>query len=47
MAIDIADYPNTQTKMKAIHEKSPAVSHEIETALTRIEKRKHSAAKKN
>jgi hypothetical protein len=46
MAIDTADYPTAQTKAKAIHEKSQAVSHEIETALAKIGKGKPSAAKK-
>lgn len=46
IAIDIADYPTTQTQAKAIHEKSQAVSREIETALAKIGERKPSAAKK-
>lgn len=46
MAIDTADYPTAQTKAKAIHEKSNAVSQEIEAALARIGKGKPSAAKK-
>jgi hypothetical protein len=46
IVIDIADYPTTQTQAKAIHEKSQAVSREIETALAKIGKRKPSAAKK-
>jgi hypothetical protein len=47
MAIDTADYPTAQTKAKAIHEKSQAVSHEIETALAKIGKKgKPSAGKK-
>jgi hypothetical protein len=46
IAIDIADYPTTQTHAKAIHEKSQAVSREIETALAKIGERKPSAAKK-
>ena len=46
MSIDTADYPTAQTKAKAIHEKSQAVSHEIETALAKIGKGKSSAAKK-
>lgn len=45
-AIDAADYPTAQTKAKAIHEKSQAVSQEIETALAKIGKGKPSAAKK-
>ena len=46
MAIDTADYPTAQTKAKAIHEKSQAVSHEIKAALAKIGKGKPSAAKK-
>jgi hypothetical protein len=46
IVIDIADYPTTQTQAKAIHEKSQAVSREIETALAKIGERKPSAAKK-
>ena len=46
MAIDTEDYPTAQTKAKAIHEKSQAVSHEIETALAKIGKGKPSAATK-
>ena len=46
MAIDTADYPVAQTKAIAIHEKSQAVSHEIEAALAKIGKGKPSAAKK-
>ncbi len=46
MAIDTADYPVAQTKAVAIHEKSQAVSHEIEAALAKIGKGKPSAAKK-
>lgn len=45
-AIDAADYPTAQTKAKAIHEKSQAVSQEIEAALAKIGKGKPSAAKK-
>jgi hypothetical protein len=45
-AIGTADYPSTQTKAKAIHEKSQAVSSEMETALAKIGKRKPSAPKK-
>lgn len=45
-AIDAADYPAAQTKAKAIHEKSQAVSQEIEAALAKIGKGKPSAAKK-
>jgi hypothetical protein len=46
MAIDTADYPTAQTKAKAIHEKSQAVSRDIETALAKIGKRKPSAVEK-
>jgi hypothetical protein len=46
MAIDTADYPVAQTKAVAIHEKSQAVSHEIEAALAKIGKGKPAAAKK-
>ncbi|MFM9906429.1 MAG: hypothetical protein ACKVP8_02230 [Nitrospiraceae bacterium] len=45
-AIDAADYPTAQTKARAIHEKSQAVSQEIKAALAKIGKRKPSAAKK-
>ncbi|MEY4706228.1 MAG: hypothetical protein RL042_2433 [Nitrospirota bacterium] len=45
-AIDAADYSAAQTKAKAIHEKSQAVSGEIEAALSKIGKGKPSAAKK-
>lgn len=44
-AIDAADYPTAQTKAKAIHEKSQAVSQEIKAALAKIGKKKPSAAK--
>jgi hypothetical protein len=44
-AIDTADYPTAHTNAKAIHEKSQAVSREIETALAKIGKRKPSVAK--
>lgn len=44
-ALDAADYPTAQTKAKAIHEKSQAVSLEIETALAKIGKGKPSAVK--
>lgn len=46
MAIDKSEYLVAQTKAKAIHEKSQAVSHEIESALAKIGKGKPSAAKK-
>lgn len=46
MAIDTSDYPTAQTKAKAIHEKSHAVSQEIEAALAKIGKMKASVAKK-
>lgn len=44
-ALDAADYPTAQTKAKAIHEKSQAVSQEIEAALAKIGKGKPSAVK--
>jgi hypothetical protein len=46
MMIDKTDYLAAQTKAKAIHEKSQAVSHEIESALAKIGKGKASPAKK-
>jgi hypothetical protein len=46
MAIDTSDYPTAQTKATAIHEKSRAVSQEIEAALAKIGKGKASVAKK-
>jgi hypothetical protein len=36
MAIDTAGYPTAHTKAKVIHEKSQAVSREIEAALARV-----------
>lgn len=47
MAIDTGDCPLAQTKAKAVHEKSQAISREIEKALARIGKGKPSAAKKD
>lgn len=46
MALDKADYQVAQTQAKAIHEKSAAVSHEIETALAKIGKGKVTGKKK-
>jgi len=46
MAIDTGDCPIAQTKAKAVHEKSQAISREIGTALAKIGKGKPSAAKK-
>ena len=46
MAIDKSEYLVAQTKAKAIHEKSQAVSHEIESALAKVGKGKPSAQKK-
>ena len=46
MAIDTEDYPTAQTRAKAIHEKSHAVSQEIEAALAKTGKGKPAAAKK-
>ncbi len=45
MSIDKADYIGAQSKAKAIHEKSQAVSHEIETAMAKVSKAKPVAAK--
>ncbi len=45
MALDKADYQAAQTQAKAIHEKSAAVSHEIETALAKIGKGKATGKK--
>ena len=36
MAIDTAGYPTAHTKAKVIHEKSQAVSREIEAVLARV-----------
>ncbi len=38
MALDKEDYPAAQAQAKAIHEKSQAVSAEIQTALTKVGK---------
>jgi hypothetical protein len=46
IAIDKGDYQAAQTQAKAIHEKSTAVSQEIETALAKIGKGKAPAKKK-
>lgn len=46
LAIDKEDYPAAQTQAKAIHEKSQAVSAEIQAALAKIGKGKGVAAKK-
>jgi hypothetical protein len=46
MMIDKGEYLEAETKAKAIHEKSRAVSQEIETALAKIAKAKSSTAKK-
>jgi len=45
MAIDKADYVGAHSKAKAIHDKSQAVSHEIETAMAKVSKSKPAAAK--
>jgi hypothetical protein len=45
-AIDREDYPAAQSQAKAIHEKSQAVSAEIQSALVKVGKRKSSASKK-
>ena len=45
-ALDKEDYPAAQTQAKAIHEKSQAVSTEIQLALAKVGKGKPSAPKK-
>ncbi len=46
IAIDKEDYPAAQTQAKAIHDKSQAVSAEIQQALAKVGKGKPSASKK-
>lgn len=46
VALDKEDYPAAQTQAKAIHDKSQAVSTEIQNALAKVGKGKPSAAKK-
>lgn len=46
IAIDKEDYPAAQAQAKAIHEKSQAVSTEIQQALAKVGKGKPSPAKK-
>lgn len=46
MMIDKSDYLGAQTKAKAIQQKGETVSHEIETALAKIGKGKHSTKRK-
>ncbi|HEY7128597.1 MAG TPA: hypothetical protein VH332_02935 [Nitrospira sp.] len=46
MLVDKADYTTAQTKAKAIQDKANAVSHEIDTALSKIGKGKAIAKKK-
>jgi len=46
LAIDKEDYLTAQTQAKAIHEKSQAVSAEIQSALAKVGKGKPSAPKK-
>ncbi|ALA56718.1 hypothetical protein [Nitrospira moscoviensis] len=46
IAIDKEDYPAAQTQAKAIHEKSQAVSAEIQQALAKVGKGKPAPAKK-
>jgi hypothetical protein len=46
VAFDKEDYPAAQTQAKAIHDKSQAVSAEIQNALTKVGKGKPSPAKK-
>jgi hypothetical protein len=41
-ALDKEDFPAAQTQARAIHEKSQAISAEIEQALTKIGKKKPS-----
>jgi hypothetical protein len=45
-AIDTAGYPTVHTKAKAIYDKSPAVSREVEAALAMIGKGRPSVPKK-
>jgi len=45
-ALDKEDYPAAQTQAKAIHEKSQAISAEIQQALAKVGKGKPSAPKK-
>ncbi|HSA60698.1 MAG TPA: hypothetical protein VLE03_00540 [Nitrospiraceae bacterium] len=47
IAIDKEDYPAAQAQAKAIHDKSQAVSAEIQTALAKVGKGKPSPSKKN
>lgn len=47
IAIDKEDYPAAQTQAKAIHDKSQAVSAEIQNALSKVAKGKPSSSKKN
>ena len=46
LAIDKEDYPAAQTQAKAIHDKSQAVSAEIQTALAKVGKGKPSPRRK-
>ncbi len=46
IALDKEDYPAAQTQAKAIHEKSQAISAEIQQALAKVGKGKPSAPKK-
>lgn len=46
IAIDKEDYPAAQAQAKAIHDKSQAVSAEIQNALTKVGKGKPSLSKK-
>ena len=45
-SIDREDYPAAQSQAKAIHEKSQAVSAEIQSALAKVGKRKSSSSRK-
>jgi len=47
IAIDKEDYPAAQAQAKAIHDKSQAVSAEIQNALAKVGKGKPSPSKKN
>lgn len=46
LAVDKEDYPGAQTQAKAIHDKSQAVSAEIQNALAKVGKGKPSPSKK-
>lgn len=46
IALDKEDYPAAQTQAKAIHDKSQAVSAEIQSALTKVGKSKSAPSRK-